>query len=83
MQLKKAIEILEQHNKWRRGIVDDAEFNPSDIGKAIDAVVFLLPRLKQCHDRYEKIRKVTPARFDEIFQDNMRSKKFDDLVDEL
>lgn len=85
MKVEKAIEILEQHNKWRRGEgeINEMPFSPYELGKAIDVVVFLLPRLKQGNDRYEKLRKVTPARFDALYQDNMRGKKFDDLVDEL
>jgi hypothetical protein len=39
MKLEKAIEILESHNRWRRGDVDEAMFKPSDIGIAIDVVI--------------------------------------------
>jgi hypothetical protein len=39
MKLKQAIEILETHNKWRRGDDNVPMTNPKDIGIAIDIVV--------------------------------------------
>jgi len=39
MKLKKAIEILRYHNRWRRGVVDEPKYTPTEIGKAIDKVV--------------------------------------------
>jgi hypothetical protein len=38
MELKEAIQILERHNKWRRGDIDTMD-NPTDIGIAIDTVL--------------------------------------------
>lgn len=39
MNLKTAIEILENHNRWRRGNEDMIMQSPTLIGKAIDKVV--------------------------------------------
>ena len=38
MKLKKAIEILETHNKWRRG-AEIEPTNPKQLGKAIDKII--------------------------------------------
>jgi hypothetical protein len=38
MTLQEAIEILDKHNKWRRGHYDRMQ-NPTKIGIAIDLVV--------------------------------------------
>jgi len=39
MELKKAIGVLETHNRWRRGEEVEPMSKPSDIGDAIDTVV--------------------------------------------
>ncbi len=39
MELKKAIGVLETHNRWRRGEEVEPMLKPSDIGNAIDTVV--------------------------------------------
>lgn len=39
MKLEQAIEILETHNRWRRGDDTVPMTNPKDIGIAIDIVV--------------------------------------------
>lgn len=39
MTIEQAIEILERHNKWRRGDDDIPETNPKELGEAIDTVV--------------------------------------------
>lgn len=39
MKLKKAIGVLETHNRWRRGEDVEPMLKPSDIGGAIDLVV--------------------------------------------
>jgi len=40
MTLKRAIQILEQHNEWRRGENEDLKMqNPTNLGTAIDVVV--------------------------------------------
>lgn len=37
-----ALEILEHHNKWRRGETDDPRYSPREIGLAIDyAILFM------------------------------------------
>ena len=40
MKIKKAVEILEYHNKWRRGVYPEKEMvKPNELGIAIDTVV--------------------------------------------
>lgn len=39
MTIEQAIEILERHNKWRRGDDEIPETNPKELGEAIDTVV--------------------------------------------
>jgi len=39
MKLKKALKILDNHNKWRRGDDDYPMAHPTELGKAIDTVV--------------------------------------------
>ena len=39
MELKKAIGILQTHNKWRRGCEIEPMTNPTTLGIAIDTVV--------------------------------------------
>lgn len=38
MDIKEAVYILKQHNKWRRG-ADIPMANPTELGKAIDLVI--------------------------------------------
>lgn len=46
MKLKKAIETLESHNKWRRGD-DEYMQSPKEIGKAIDYAINALKKLEK------------------------------------
>lgn len=39
MEIYKALEILEQHNSWRRGNDDIEMYDPKLIGEAIDTIV--------------------------------------------
>jgi hypothetical protein len=39
--------ILRQFNEWRRGDEDIPQFDPRDIGEAIDAAVKMIERLEQ------------------------------------
>jgi ABC-type lipoprotein export system ATPase subunit len=39
MKLKKAIEILEQYNDWRRGNTVLLMTHPKKLGKAIDKII--------------------------------------------
>jgi len=45
MKLKKAIKILEYHNKWRTGKVDEIRYTARKITEAIDRV------LKKVHNK--------------------------------
>ena len=43
MKIKTAVEILENHNKWRRNIDDDVFIEMTDakaLGRAIDRIVY-------------------------------------------
>ena len=39
MNLKQAIEILDYHQKWRMGKVDEMIYEPKTITKALDVVL--------------------------------------------
>ena len=39
MTTTKALEILKYHNAWRRGLVDDPKYTPTEIGQAIDVAI--------------------------------------------
>lgn len=39
MDIKRAIELLETHNKWRRSEDLNPMVNPTDLGKCIDVIV--------------------------------------------
>jgi hypothetical protein len=40
MEIKKAIQILKQHNSWRRSDEDYPEMvNPTELGLAIDTII--------------------------------------------
>ena len=45
MKLKKAIKILEYHQKWRRGLVDEMKVTPKKLGIAIDVILENAQRL--------------------------------------
>lgn len=47
MTIKKAIEILEIHNKWRRGDDTIPMTNPTDLGIAIDVIVNYFKKMKK------------------------------------
>lgn len=47
MTIKKAIKILEQHNKWRRGSDKVKMGNATELGIAIDTVIgFVKEKIK-------------------------------------
>ena len=39
MKLHKALKILDNHNKWRRGDDDYPMAHPTELGKAIDTII--------------------------------------------
>ncbi len=39
MVLKEAINILDEHNKWRRGLVVEMKYTPKEIGDSIDLIL--------------------------------------------
>lgn len=46
VEIKQAIEILEIHNKWRRGDDTIPMTNPTELGIAIDVIVTYLKKMK-------------------------------------
>ncbi len=56
MKLKEAIKILETHNLWRRGLLDDMVCTPEELGIAIDVI------LKEVNTRPDKGCKVLSAK---------------------
>ena len=54
MTTQQAIEILRQHNKWRRGDDEDIEMQePKDIGEAIEVAVVIMEMVVSCVDTVE------------------------------
>ena len=39
MELHKAIEILEYHQQWRRGDIDEMKYTPKELTEALDLVL--------------------------------------------
>jgi hypothetical protein len=46
-RLREAVEILREHNRWRRGAEDLMQLTPGKIGAAIDAVCDLVPQVDE------------------------------------
>jgi hypothetical protein len=44
-RLREAVEILREHNRWRRGAEDLMQLTPGKIGAAIDTICDLVPPL--------------------------------------
>ena len=75
MILIDALEIIEKHNKWRRGD-DSVQGNPTEIGIAMDIVILAAAR-------YEEVRKWNANTFVEIYRQNITTgQSFDEIVDE-
>lgn len=47
MELKKAVQLLEHHNKWRRGDELNPMTNPTQLGIAIDVIVDYFKSLEE------------------------------------
>ena len=59
MKLDRAINILETHNKWRRGNIDDMDYTVKDLGIAIDFILTEVKKLNiqpvdSCANDFEK-----------------------------
>ena len=50
MEEKKAIEVLEKHQKWRLGDIDDMPYNPKEITEAINIVFRIVKSNPQCNN---------------------------------
>lgn len=53
MNLREAIEVLEYHQDWRLGMVDEIAYKPSEITEALD-ILLASVKSKQVHS----VRKV-------------------------
>ncbi len=68
MELKKAIGVLETHNRWRRGEDVEPELKPKDIGVAIDTVVEYIKNNGVLDDVNKRAFNVTYLANDEIIK---------------
>ena len=50
--------ILRQFNEWRRGDEDIPQFDPREIGEAIDAAVEMIGRLEQIESAAQNLVKM-------------------------
>lgn len=73
--MKASIEILERHNRWRRGAEIEME-SPYQLGIAIDDCV-------KAAKRYELIRTLNIPQMQAIYKRNLAGELFDDIIDEL
>jgi hypothetical protein len=82
MNIQQAIDILERHNKWRRG--DGYEMvEPAEIGIAIDTIVEHLKKKNQFHGCDECCFCAMPRHFEDIpVCSNKESPMYDQFVDE-
>ena len=81
-ELTQAIALLDEHNKWRQGVNDNAT-DPKELTKALHTVVREYPLVLTGRTRYEKLRRVTVPQFQELCSRNIRGQNFDKMVDEL
>ena len=61
MEIEKAIEILENHNKWRRNTDDSLDLkqaNPTELGIAIEIVVKKFKIGFNCNDNFKIIHDI-------------------------
>lgn len=74
--MKSTIAFMKSFQAWRRGDETIPQPNPTVIGIELDRVVLAA-------ERYEKVRKLNPRQFRELWDRNMKGERFDDLVDGL
>lgn len=61
MEIEKAIEILENHNKWRRNTDDSLDLkqaNPTELGIAIETVVKKIKFGFNCNENFKIIHDI-------------------------
>lgn len=39
MKIEQAVQILEEHQKWRKGIIDDTSYSNKELSEAIDIII--------------------------------------------
>jgi hypothetical protein len=39
MKIEQAVQILEEHQKWRKGIIDDTSYSSKELSEAIDIII--------------------------------------------
>lgn len=75
--MKSTIEFMKQFQKWRRG-ADIPQPSPAAIGRGLDALILAA-------ERYEKLRRLNPRQFQDIYNASITDsgRTFDDWVDTL
>lgn len=81
-ELTQAIALLDEHNKWRQGVNDNAT-EPKELTKALYTVAREYPIVLAGYNRYEKLRRVTVAEYHDLYARNLRGQNFDEMVDGL
>ncbi len=56
MKLNEAIEILEYHQRWRLGKIDEMKYTPKQLTKALDVVLKIA--IKNAKPNMDKIKDV-------------------------
>ena len=77
MTIDEAIEVLELHNQWRKGV----DITPVRIGMAIDLVVCELKNLRIAHvmQRSEQLISL----LEKLLENNMCSHAGDELIEQM
>lgn len=58
-------------------------YGAKDLRKLRDALIEAYPSAKSPADLYEKLRKLSPAQFTELYKRNLLGENFDEMVDAL
>lgn len=73
--MKYIIERMKLYNEWRRG-AETLQPSPMQIGEDLDAVI-------TAAERYEKLRKLNPHEFMNLYRRNLDGEDFDAMMDML
>lgn len=74
--MKSTIEFMRAYQAWRRG-AGISQPDPKAIGEGLNRIILAA-------ERYEKLRRLNPRKFHELYMRNIsEGKPFDELADEL
>ena len=74
--MKSTIEFMKQYQAWRRG-ADIPQPSPAAVGEGLDQLILAA-------ERYEKLRRLNPRQYQEIWlANNKGGMTFDERVDAL